>query len=80
MLSVESLFRMIEVSMALLGGPLYFLSKRYPQQSWLYSAAFLWQLLFLGCLSALKCVSGIDPVTEPTVFESLVQFYLELWI
>ncbi len=77
--TLEFPVRLLEIFLAVLGAPLGFLLKRYPNQSWLYSAVLLWESLFFACLSALKCTNGIDPVTDPTPLDSLIQLYLELW-
>lgn len=76
---MELQFRVIEVFMVLLGCAIGYLLERFPDQAWLHTAAFIWQVLFFGCMTVLKCVTGRDPVTEPTVFEKLIEFYASLW-
>jgi hypothetical protein len=76
---MELQFRVIELFMVLLGCPIGHLSKRFPDQAWLRTIAFIWQILFFACMAVIKCLTGRDPVTDPTAFEKLIELYAGFW-
>ena len=79
MWAFELQLRVIQVFLVLMGGPHCLLFKLFPQQAFVQTAGFIWQMLFMDSMSVIKCVNGLDPITEPTIFEIMFQAYLSLF-
>ena len=75
---LELQLRVIELIVVLIC-PICIFLQRYADNACSQAVALIWQALFFECMTIIICVTGRDPITEPTIFEKLIELYLGLW-
>jgi hypothetical protein len=75
---VEFQLRLIEGFLVACCGPIIILRCQFPHHEGLADLTFVWQGVFMICMVAIKVITGLDPITEPTAFDSLIELYLRL--